>query len=255
MTWWGKLVGTGVGMLGGPIGALAGAAIGHLYDSEDQTPMSEKKAKILYWTYFFSCAGKIAKADGTVSEEEIKATESLMERFTLNEKYREYAKNVFRKAKDSKRPIEEDFKELAKLIQYDSTVGQSFLGGLFEIAQSNAKKFNQKQLQRLLIGEKILRLPKGTLKSWISGSYAPFSNHLNKQGEQFSLNESFEILSIQSNANEEEIKRAYRIKVSNFHPDKLKSKELPNEFIDFANAQLAKINEAYKVIKDSNPNL
>ena len=52
----GKLVvGTGVGMLGGPIGALAGAAIGHLYDSEDQTPMSEKKAKILYWTYFFLC--------------------------------------------------------------------------------------------------------------------------------------------------------------------------------------------------------
>ena len=83
-------------------------------------------------------------------------------------------KMSFVKLKNSKRPIEEDFKELAKLIQYDSTVGQSFLGGLFEIAQSNAKKFNQKQLQRLLIGEKILRLPKGTLKSWISGSYAPF---------------------------------------------------------------------------------
>ena len=91
--------------------------------------MSEKKAKILT-EIFFSCAGKIAKADGTVSEDEIKATESLMERFTLNEKYRE-CENVFRKAKDSKRPIEEDFKELAKLIQYDSTVGQSFLGGLF----------------------------------------------------------------------------------------------------------------------------
>ena len=77
-----------------------------------------KKGKNPLLTYFFSCAGKIAKADGTVSEEEIKATESLMERFTLNEKYREYAKNVFRKAKDSKQSIEEDFKELAKFIQY-----------------------------------------------------------------------------------------------------------------------------------------
>ena len=85
-----------------------------------------KRRQKSFTGHIFSCAGKIAKADGTVSEEEIKATESLMERFTLNEKYREYAKNVFRKAKDSKRPIEEDFKELAKLIQYDSTVGQSF---------------------------------------------------------------------------------------------------------------------------------
>ena len=38
MNWWGKLIGTGVGMLGGPIGALAGAAIGHLFDDDDPTP-------------------------------------------------------------------------------------------------------------------------------------------------------------------------------------------------------------------------
>ena len=53
MNWWGKLIGTGVGLLGGPIGAIAGAAIGHLYDDGDPTPQNEQKARILYLTYFF----------------------------------------------------------------------------------------------------------------------------------------------------------------------------------------------------------
>ena len=64
MNWWGKVIGTGVGMLGGPIGALAGAALGHLYDEDDPTPKNEQKARILYLAYFFSCAAKVAKADG-----------------------------------------------------------------------------------------------------------------------------------------------------------------------------------------------
>ena len=54
MNWWGKVIGTGVGMLGGPIGALAGAALGHLYDEDDPTPKNEQKARILYLAYFFS---------------------------------------------------------------------------------------------------------------------------------------------------------------------------------------------------------
>ena len=33
------MIGTGVGMLGGPIGALTGAAIGHLYDDDDPRSM------------------------------------------------------------------------------------------------------------------------------------------------------------------------------------------------------------------------
>ena len=53
MNWWGKVIGTGVGMLGGPIGALAGAALGHLYDEDDPTPKNEQKARILYLAYFF----------------------------------------------------------------------------------------------------------------------------------------------------------------------------------------------------------
>ena len=67
MNWWGKVIGTGVGMLGGPIGALAGAALGHLYDEDDPTPKNEQKARILYLAYFFSALRKWRRRTGNFS--------------------------------------------------------------------------------------------------------------------------------------------------------------------------------------------
>ena len=246
MNWWGKLIGTGVGMLGGPIGALAGAALGHLYDDDDPTPQSEQKARILYLAYFFSCAAKVAKADGGISAEEIRATESIMNRMGLNDKTRDFAKNVFRKAKASKRSVDEDLKEVGRLIGFEPTVGQSFLGGLYEIVRSNGKKLNEMQVRYLLRGEERLKLPPGTIQSWIRGGYAPPQQESNL--DTLSLEEAYDALGLKKSAEDKEVKAAYRARASDFHPDKLKSKNLPDEFIAFANDQLARINQANEVI-------
>jgi DnaJ like chaperone protein len=246
MNWWGKLIGTGVGMFGGPIGAIAGAAIGHLYDDDDPTPQNEQKARILYLAYFFSCAAKIAKADGRVSEGEIRTVESLINRFGLDEKRSEFAKNVFRKAKTSRRSIDEDFKEVGRLIGYEATVGQSFLGGLFEIVWSNGKKLNELQVRYLLRCEERLKLKPGIVQTWIRGGYAP--PHYDRSNNEVSLEEAYQILDLTPQSTDSEIKSRYRKKAANFHPDKLRSKNLPEEFTSFANDQLAKINHAHELI-------
>jgi DnaJ like chaperone protein len=246
MSWWGKLIGTGVGMFGGPIGAIAGAAIGHLYDDDDPTPQNEQKARILYLAYFFSCAAKIAKADGRVSEGEIRTVESLINRFGLDEKRSEFAKNVFRKAKTSRRSIDEDFKEVGRLIGYEPTVGQSFLGGLFEIVWSNGKKLNELQVRYLLRCEERLKLKPGIVQTWIRGGYAP--PHYDRSNHEVSLEEAYQILDLTPQSTDSEIKSRYIKKAANFHPDKLRSKNLPEEFTSFANDQLAKINHAHELI-------
>ena len=249
MNWWGKLIGTGVGMIGGPIGLIAGAAIGHLYDEDDPTPHEERKARILYLAYFFSCAAKVAKADGVISAREIAITESLMQRMGLDEKTTEFAKNVFRKAKVSRRSVDDDFKEAGRLIGYDSTVGQSFLGGLFEIVRSNEGKFNELQVRFLLRGEERLKLQSGTVRSWIRGGYAPPQH--DPSTDKLSLDEAYAALGLPGDCTESELKKTYRAKAADFHPDKLSSKNLPNEFIEFANDQLARVNQAYEVIRVS----
>ncbi|MDC1309819.1 DnaJ domain-containing protein, partial [Opitutales bacterium] len=246
MNWWGKLIGTGVGMLGGPIGLIAGAALGHLYDEDDPTPQDERKARILYLAYFFSCAAKVAKADGGISANEIEVTESLIQRMGLDEKTAEFAKNVFRKAKTSRRSVDEDLKEAGRLIGYDPIVGQSFLGGLFEIIRSNGNKLNELQVRFLLYGEERLKLKPGTVRSWILGGYAP--PRQDPSVDSLSLEGAYNALGLKQECSERELKKAYRAKAGDFHPDKLKSKNLPQEFLNFANDQLTKINQAYEVI-------
>lgn len=246
MNWWGKLIGTGVGMLGGPLGAIAGAALGHIYDDNDPTPKNEQKARILYLAYFFSCAAKVAKADGYISAEEIATTESLMLRFGLDDKTKEFAKNIFRKSKANLYSIDEDFNQVGRMIQYDPTVGQTFLGGLFEIARSNGKKINELQVRYLLRCEEQLKIQPGTLQTWIRGGYAP--PQYDSSSNTLSLEESYQTLDLKISCSDSEIKIAYRRKAAVFHPDKLNSKNLPDEFTSFANDQLAKINQANEII-------
>ena len=249
MNWWGKLIGTGIGMFGGPIGALAGAALGHLYDEDDPATQDERKARVLYLAYFFSCAAKVAKADGRISAEEIAVTESLMKRMGLDERTAEFAKNVFRKAKESRRSIDEDFKEVGKMIGYEPTVAQSFLGGLFEIVRSNGEKLNEMQVRFLLRGEERLKLAPGTLRSWIRGGYAPPQH--DPSVDRLSLEEAYDALGLARDCTDADLKKTYRARAADFHPDKLRSKNLPEEFVAFANDQLAKINQAHQVIREA----
>ena len=235
-------------MLGGPIGALAGAAIGHLYDDDDPTPQNEKKARVLYLAYFFSCAAKIAKADGGVSASEIETTENLMVRFGLDAKTKEFCKNVFRKAKASKRSIDEDFQEVGKLIGFDQNIAASLIGGLFEIARSNGPNINKLQLRYLIRAEERFKVKGGLVRSWLKHGYTPQQE---SPDTQISLEQAYAVLNVSANSSSAAVKKAYYAKAADFHPDKLKSKDLPKEFIEFANSELAKINLAYEKIRSA----
>jgi len=243
------VVGASLGMLAGPLTSLVGTAIGHLFDETNRPPTNAQKARLFYLAHFFSCAAKIAKADGRISEHEINKAESLMDRMCENDRIKEFCISVFRKSKENTRPLSEDFAQVGKLVQFDSTVCHAFLGGLYEIAQSNGHKLHEKQIRLLLLGEQELRLKKGTLRSWIQGGYQP-GNSL-KSSPPPALSEAFAILSLTADCTDEELKKCYRKKASEFHPDKIKPKELPPEFIDFANEQLSRVNLAYETIVKS----
>ncbi|MBQ62363.1 MAG: hypothetical protein CMQ19_09840 [Gammaproteobacteria bacterium] len=81
----GKVTGLGAGyLLGGPFGALVGAAMGHqLFDRPPRelfgVPISNREVKnSVFFVATFSMLGKLAQADGEVSEEEIASVEGLV---------------------------------------------------------------------------------------------------------------------------------------------------------------------------------
>ena len=156
-----------------------------------------------------------------------------------------FAKNVFRKSKTSKRSVHQDYKECSKLICNNPSIAYSFMGGLFELATCQNKKSNRAQIQILLMGEDCFKMPKGTILSWYKGEYN-FNLIESSAGD---LNASYELLGLSTGAKFDEVKKAYRDKISKLHPDRLESKDLPNDLIVFAKEQVVRLNLAYKKIK------
>ena len=76
MSWMGKMLGGGIGfVVGGPIGAVLGAVLGHhTMDSGKFLDQDEERHGIFFVTTF-SMLGKLSKADGQVSPEEIEVVE------------------------------------------------------------------------------------------------------------------------------------------------------------------------------------
>ena len=95
--------------------------------------------------------------------------------------------------------------------------------------------------------EERLKLRPGTIQAWIRGGYAPPTQESNPSA--LSLEESYDAIGLPKTASDKEVKAAYRARAADFHPDKLKSKNLPAEFIAFANEQLARINQAHEIIR------
>ena len=75
----GKIIGGTIGFaMAGPLGAIAGAALGHAFDTGNQTHYTAERARLsqgeeAQFTFFvaaFSMLAKLAKTDGRVSKEE-----------------------------------------------------------------------------------------------------------------------------------------------------------------------------------------
>ena len=78
MSWMGKLLGGGLGfMIGGPIGAVVGAVLGHHTLDSGAALSFEEQRQGIFFIATFSMLGKLSKADGVVSQEEIEAIEAV----------------------------------------------------------------------------------------------------------------------------------------------------------------------------------
>ena len=121
MGWFGKLTLGSLGLLlGGPLGAIAGAALGHaLIDKKanfiGQDPTAIPRPELAYaeqtqaafFISLFSILGKLSKSDGVVSKDEIAVVQDFISRLPIDETERQFARQVFNEAKKSQYAIED----------------------------------------------------------------------------------------------------------------------------------------------------
>ena len=236
MAWTGKIIGGVLGSLLGPLGTVVGVGIGHQFDKGASRMQSTAMA---FQAAFFGCLAKMARADGQVTQQEINAVEQIMARLGYRGPMREAAIEIFRKAKDDAHTAADYLNQLASIIQFNPQLAMTFLMALHAVAQADGL-IHPNEREILLQAERAFRLRPGTIDAMLGGAPRTRANELDA---------AYQVLECTPDMSDDDIKKIWRQKCMEYHPDKLASKGLPDQFMQYAHEQLAKVNDAYDTIK------
>jgi DnaJ like chaperone protein len=234
MSIFGKLAGAGVGLaIGGPIGALLGAVAGHYALDEDILKIREKATaqtnQIAFTMGVIALSAKMAKADGVVTHDEVKAFNKV---FDVAEDERVNVRKIFQLAHQDVAGYELYAKQLAKLFGDRAQVLEDVLDGLFYIAMADGV-MHPDEMTYLEHVATIFGFDK------LAFSFVR-ERHIGPDKA-----DPYVILGVERAIADKELKSAYRKLVVENHPDRAIARGVPEEMVALANERLAAINAAY----------
>jgi DnaJ like chaperone protein len=228
MAIWGKVSGAAAGLLvGGPLGALLGAAAGHFIFDRESDP------GVVFTIAVIALAGKMAKADGVVTEAEFAA---FLKVFSVPPQEEANVRRVFNLARQDVAGYEIYAGQIAKLFMGNPALLEDVLDGLFEVAKADGVLHPGESAFLEKVAE-IFGFAPNEFRRIRATHFAP------------ELTDPYVILGLSYVAGEEEIRQTYRRLVRENHPDSLMARGVPEEFIKLANDKLAAINTAYEKIQ------
>jgi len=267
MSIWGKVLGGAAGFaVGGPIGALLGGLAGHAVDSmrddvskrrDDALPPGsdpfhggpdghfsdaegmphgdagqESTRQIAFTVGVIVLGAKMAKADGQVTPDEVQAFKEV---FHVPPQESKNVGRLFNLARRDARGFEPYAKQLGRLFAHEQAVLERLMDALFHIARADGS-VTPPELEYL---EQVAFHFGLAQENWERIKAA----NLGQSSE-----DPYSVLGISPDASDEEVKRRYRQLVRENHPDHLIAQGMPEETVQLANAQLARINTAHDEI-------
>ena len=269
---WGKVLGFLFGLMFLKIpGAILGVIVGHFFDkaySQDFNQLggfgrffsdqNSLKQQAVFFHSLFSALGHLAKSDGQVTNREIQIATALMDDMNLSGDARQEAQNAFREGKARDFPLVDTLKGLYEACHGRRDILQVFLEILIQAAFADGK-LSQEEYVVLEKVAKPLGFRRRDLDYLISmfeaeirfrqrGGQQRSSQH-SPYTETQSLDDAYRILGVSSSDDEKTIKRAYRKRMAEHHPDKLVSKGLPEQAMEIAKKKAQDIQSAYELVK------
>ena len=241
----GKVIGGTIGFaLGGPLGAVAGAAFGHAFDTPQSswqqipgrtTASASEEAQFTFFMGAFSMLAKLARADGRITQAEVDSIENFMlHDLNLDPQSRRVAINIFHTAADSSESFESFAHQFYTQFHNQPQLLELMVDILLRVATSDGgMKANEERFIEAAVS--IFKISRDRYQAL----RARYTNDLDKH---------YAVLKLDPQASDAEVKKSYRQLVAEFHPDKIASKGLPEEFTRFAAEKFHEIQAAYESI-------
>ncbi|WP_263078309.1 co-chaperone DjlA [Endozoicomonas sp. Mp262] len=265
------VIGIFLGLLfGGPFGAVFGGFLGawinknYLQNGPGVTGggarFNRQRAQSAFFNATFLVMGRLAKADGRVSEDEIETASAIMRQMRLSPEQRKMAISLFNQGKQQNANIEATLHEFRQAAA-SSTLVPMFLEIQLQAAYADgaltqAERQVFHQICRILgvssVAFELLHKRFLAQRAFYQQSAGGRQQqHFQRPNAAYELKQAYEILGIESNASDAEVKRAYRRLMSQHHPDKLVAKGLPKEMMEVAKKKTQEIQGAYDKIRAS----
>jgi DnaJ like chaperone protein len=242
----GALFGGTVGfMLGGPLGMIIGGALGSQTSAQvvrtgaaGRAP-GVQDAQTAFVVAVISLAAKVSKADGHVSEAEIRTFDAfLRDHLRMSPEDRRMAGRIFDEARDSAIPAGDFARQVRGIMGPSPERLRLIVTLLLQIAHADGRMHPAEDEMIRGIARDLGLSDRDYQEC--RALFAPVRD---------SLESAYEALGVKPDATEEEIKKAYRRIAREYHPDILQGKGMPEEFLQSGKEMLQKVNEAYDRIK------
>lgn len=254
-------------IIGGLIGLMSGGLFGLVFGAGIAVALSSALKKALgnalnpqdaFFRATFTVMGKLAKADGRVSEEEIQYAREVMNRMGLSDERRREAMELFSQGKESDFDISEVLRPLSALIRYRIPLKMMFVEIQLQAAMADGKV---SEAETIIIREvcRLLQMSQAEMAALMARMQSQFSyqqhsyqsHHGGYVSEQELLKESYGVLGVAESVSDAELKKAYRRLMSQHHPDKLVAKGLPEDMMQLAKEKTQEIQAAYDRIREA----
>ncbi|MBI9107142.1 MAG: TerB family tellurite resistance protein [Spirochaetales bacterium] len=266
----GTIIGGTIGLfLGGPLGAIAGAAFGSFIsgagarftekvDGGEQDRYSAwygnrmNRSQHNQMTFFvgaFSMLAKLAAIDGKVSEKERRKVEEFMDNdLSLDAATKASGFKIFDTAVNASETFYQFANQFYREFRYQSQLLELMIDIMLRVALEDGGISSEEETL-IMDAVHIFRLDDGLygrLKAKYTGGYSGYTGPAYGSA---SAGAAYSVLGCKSTDSDDTLKRAYRKLVSEYHPDKISSKGLPEEFQKVAKAKFIEIQNAWDKIK------
>ena len=257
--YWGKVIGTLVGAATlKPALALLGLVLGHQFDrgyESRQREFSEAGARAGsmpegFNVALFQCMGHLAKSDGRVTEDEIRAARSVMHRLNLGPGAVRRAIADFEQGKQPTFQLEQTVRKARRDVLRRADYRLLFVRLLLEVGLAKSKMRAEErgmiwQICSLLdIGRVELAQLEAMLRAQKGFRHSPAGNV-----DRDRVSRAYRTLGIAPDASNADVKTAYRRLMNQNHPDKLVGNDPDPAALAAAEKRTRAVREAYELLK------